>query len=139
MQVCICMFHVSSAHICFTSPQPNEMVVLDVGTGPFALLAIAAAKAGAKKVYAVEATPEVAELARNEIRKQGIPDGVIEVLEVALHLLCGPLCCPTAFICPSFFLLPWVGYFGKLPFKRFSMPREPWYIRQENGLAGPRA
>lgn len=61
--------------------KPNEMVVLDVGTGPFALLAIAAAKAGAKKVYAVEATPEVAELARNEIRKQGIPDGVIEVLE----------------------------------------------------------
>ena len=32
----------------------NQATVLDIGTGPFALLAVIAAKAGAKKVYAIE-------------------------------------------------------------------------------------
>ena len=32
----------------------REATVLDIGTGPFALLAVIAAKAGAKKVYAIE-------------------------------------------------------------------------------------
>ena len=31
-----------------------QATVLDIGTGPFALLAVIAAKAGAKKVYAIE-------------------------------------------------------------------------------------
>ena len=30
--------------------------MLDIGTGPFALLAVIAARAGAKKVYAIEKT-----------------------------------------------------------------------------------
>ena len=33
--------------------------MLDIGTGPFALLAVIAAKAGAKKVYAIEKTLEL--------------------------------------------------------------------------------
>ena len=37
---------------------PNR-TVLDIGTGPFALLAVLAAKFGAKKVYAIERTPKV--------------------------------------------------------------------------------
>jgi predicted RNA methylase len=32
--------------------------VADVGTGPFALLAVLAVKFGARKVYAIERTPE---------------------------------------------------------------------------------
>ena len=39
-------------------------VCLDVGTGALALLALLAAKAGAKHVYAVEANAEAAEAAR---------------------------------------------------------------------------
>jgi len=38
----------------------GELVVLDIGTGPFALLALMAARAGAKKVYAIEANLEAA-------------------------------------------------------------------------------
>uniref|UniRef100_A0A7S1HZV3 Protein arginine N-methyltransferase n=1 Tax=Eutreptiella gymnastica TaxID=73025 RepID=A0A7S1HZV3_9EUGL len=57
----------------------GKLVVLDVGTGPFALLAIAAARAGAKKVYAIEATPEIAVQARKAIDEAGFSK-VIEVL-----------------------------------------------------------
>ena len=41
----------------------GELVVLDIGTGPEALLALMAARAGARKVYAIEANPEVAKRA----------------------------------------------------------------------------
>ena len=34
--------------------QRQAQTVLDIGTGPFALLAVIAARAGAKKVYAIE-------------------------------------------------------------------------------------
>ncbi|KAJ1447412.1 S-adenosyl-L-methionine-dependent methyltransferase [Pelagophyceae sp. CCMP2097] len=43
---------------------PGELTVLDLGTGPYAVLALIAAKYGAKKVYAVEANPEAARRAR---------------------------------------------------------------------------
>ena len=45
--------------------------MLEIGTGPFALLALIAARAGARKVYAIEAQPEAARRARNAIRKVG--------------------------------------------------------------------
>jgi len=41
--------------------------VLDIGTGPFAVLALNAAAAGAKKVYCIEANRDAAERARQEI------------------------------------------------------------------------
>mmetsp|Transcript_39800 Transcript_39800/g.89135 ORF Transcript_39800/g.89135 Transcript_39800/m.89135 type:complete len:169 (+) Transcript_39800:67-573(+) len=54
--------------------------VLDVGTGPFALLAIMAARAGATKVYACEANPEAAKRAREAVKNaKDVPSGVIEV------------------------------------------------------------
>jgi len=59
----------------------GRLSVVDIGTGPFALLAIAAANAGARKVYAIEADPEVAKLARKAIEDSGVPKGTIEVLE----------------------------------------------------------
>mmetsp|Transcript_38958 Transcript_38958/g.72464 ORF Transcript_38958/g.72464 Transcript_38958/m.72464 type:complete len:416 (+) Transcript_38958:40-1287(+) len=59
-----------------------DLTVLDIGTGPFALFATVAARAGAKKVYAVEGNPEAAERARNFVAEQeDIPEGVIEVIE----------------------------------------------------------
>eukprot|EP00873_Tetraselmis_striata_P039979 jgi/Tetstr1/460243/TSEL_000478.t2 len=53
-------------------------VVLDVGTGS-GILAIFAAKAGAKKVYAVEAT-DMAKFARQVVEKNGLSD-VITVIQ----------------------------------------------------------
>ena len=58
----------------------GEMVILDIGTGPEALLALIAAKAGAKKVYAVEASTVVADLARRAVAAAGMED-VVEVIE----------------------------------------------------------
>ncbi len=64
-----------------SAPQgPESQTVLDLGTGPFALFAIIAAQAGAGKVYAIEANPEAAKLARAQIKKFGFED-VITVLE----------------------------------------------------------
>ena len=54
--------------------------VLDLGTGPFALLAIIAAKAGARKVYAIERTPSVAKQARKVVEDEGL-EKVITVIE----------------------------------------------------------
>lgn len=59
----------------------GRLSVVDIGTGPFAILAIAAANAGARKVYAIEADPVVAQLAREAIVKAGVPNGTIEVLQ----------------------------------------------------------
>ena len=64
---------------------PGTLTVLDLGTGPFAVLGFAAVKAGAKKVYCVEANPAVAERARQEIRwaeeSSSVEKDTIEVLE----------------------------------------------------------
>ena len=59
---------------------PEDKIVVDLGTGPFALFAIIAAQLGAKKVYAIEANKEAALSARQYIKKSGFDD-VIEVLE----------------------------------------------------------
>lgn len=58
----------------------GDAVVVDIGTGSLALLAIIAAKAGARKVYAIEKAPEAAKLAKEEVRKAGL-DGQIQVIE----------------------------------------------------------
>jgi len=55
-------------------------VVVDIGTGAFALLAILAAKAGAKKVYAIEKNPSAVPLAKETIAKAGLQN-TIEVIE----------------------------------------------------------
>eukprot|EP00320_Phaeocystis_rex_P003086 CAMPEP_0119062146 /NCGR_PEP_ID=MMETSP1178-20130426/5804_1 /TAXON_ID=33656 /ORGANISM="unid sp, Strain CCMP2000" /LENGTH=478 /DNA_ID=CAMNT_0007043407 /DNA_START=16 /DNA_END=1452 /DNA_ORIENTATION=- len=62
---------------------PGTMTVLDLGTGPYAVLAFAAVRAGAKKVYCIEADPAVAERARQEIHwaETTIPKGTMEVIE----------------------------------------------------------
>ena len=73
----------------------KDAVVLDLGTGPFCVLALIAATAGAKKVYAVEANPEAARRAKAFIAKCEDPNasrrdvdglvplkpGLIEVIE----------------------------------------------------------
>ena len=59
---------------------PENKVVVDLGTGPFALFAIIAAQLGAKKVYAIEASADVAQSARAYIKKSGYDD-IIEVVE----------------------------------------------------------
>lgn len=59
---------------------PETQVVLDLGTGPYAIFAIIAAEAGAKKVYAIEADPQAAQLARQTIAKVGLND-IITIIE----------------------------------------------------------
>jgi len=54
--------------------------VVDIGTGPFALLAVIAARAGARKVYAIEKNPEAAQQAKDFIRREKL-DGKIEIIE----------------------------------------------------------
>ena len=54
--------------------------MLDLGTGPFALLALQAARCGAKKVYAIEADPLSAMKAREAVSAAGFAD-VVEVIE----------------------------------------------------------
>ena len=51
-------------------------VVLDIGTGALALLAVFAAQAGAKHVYAIEVQPAAAEAARETIAANGLSDRV---------------------------------------------------------------
>eukprot|EP00929_Paragymnodinium_shiwhaense_P014975 TRINITY_DN122990_c0_g1_i1.p1 TRINITY_DN122990_c0_g1~~TRINITY_DN122990_c0_g1_i1.p1 ORF type:complete len:402 (-),score=97.01 TRINITY_DN122990_c0_g1_i1:91-1296(-) len=54
----------------------SDAVVIDIGTGAFALLAIMAAKAGAKKVYAIEKNVEAAKLATQTVQKEGLQDKI---------------------------------------------------------------
>lgn len=54
--------------------------VVDIGTGAFALLAIMAARAGARKVYAIEKNAAAAEMAKQTVAKEKLQD-VIEVIE----------------------------------------------------------
>lgn len=71
--------------------QEGQLTVCDLGTGPFAVLALIAARYGAKKVYAIEGQPEAARRAREFIarcergeRGEGIvklEPGIIEVIE----------------------------------------------------------
>eukprot|EP00929_Paragymnodinium_shiwhaense_P029439 TRINITY_DN16868_c0_g1_i2.p1 TRINITY_DN16868_c0_g1~~TRINITY_DN16868_c0_g1_i2.p1 ORF type:complete len:229 (+),score=51.05 TRINITY_DN16868_c0_g1_i2:221-907(+) len=58
----------------------GKAAVVDIGTGPFAILAVLAAKAGARKVYAIEINPEAARLAKDNVVKLGLQD-TIEVIE----------------------------------------------------------
>ena len=58
------------------------MTVVDVGTGPYALLALVAARAGAKKVFAIEVNAAAAASARTAVEKAtDVPTGVVEVIE----------------------------------------------------------
>jgi len=63
----------------------DDQIVLDIGTGAFAILALFAAQAGARRVYAIEANPVACEGARASVaaaEKQGlIPEGVVQVIE----------------------------------------------------------
>ena len=58
------------------SAEPDSQIVLDLGTGPFALFAVIAAKNGAKHVYAIEASKEEAAAARETIKKLGFQDKI---------------------------------------------------------------
>lgn len=59
---------------------PSAATVLDLGTGPFALFALLAARAGAGKVYAIEANPDAARAARETVARFGMGD-VVTILE----------------------------------------------------------
>jgi len=58
----------------------GTLAVLDIGTGPHAVLALLAARAGARKVYAVEVNPEAAKRARETVAAAGFGE-VVEVIE----------------------------------------------------------
>lgn len=58
----------------------NTLVVLDIGTGPHAVLALLAARSGARKVYAIEASHQAACRARATVESAGF-QGVVEVIE----------------------------------------------------------
>ncbi len=63
-------------------PHKTGGVVLDLGTGPFAVLALFAARAGARKVYAIEANTQAAAEARAAVaRATDVAPGTIEVIE----------------------------------------------------------
>ena len=56
--------------------QEGMLTVLDIGTGPFALLAIAAARAGARKVYAIEVNSTVVQQARQAVEEAGFAETI---------------------------------------------------------------
>ena len=55
-------------------------VCLDIGTGALALLALAAARSGARHVYAIEANPDAAAAARSAVKDAGM-ESVITIVE----------------------------------------------------------
>jgi len=57
----------------------QKLTVLDLGTGAFALLAIQAARAGAKKVYAVEREAWAAQAARQAVADAGLEDTIVVI------------------------------------------------------------
>ena len=57
----------------------GTLSVLDIGTGPHAVLALLTAEAGARKVYAVEVNPDAAACAREAVRAAGWA-AVVEVI-----------------------------------------------------------
>ena len=59
---------------------PESQTVIDLGTGPYALFAIIAARNGAGTVYAIESNSEVARSARAAVKKAGFDD-IITILE----------------------------------------------------------
>jgi protein arginine N-methyltransferase 1 len=67
----------------FDAAPKESLVMLDLGCGPEALFAIIAAKAGAKKVYAIEGNNKIARVAAKAIStaegKGEIPLGVVEL------------------------------------------------------------
>jgi hypothetical protein len=57
----------------------RDKTVLDIGTGALALLAVFAAEAGARKVYAVEANHEACIKAQETVRARGLSD-VVQII-----------------------------------------------------------
>lgn len=55
----------------------DSLVVLEIGPGPYALLALMAVRAGARRVYAVEANPEAAVAARKCLRKHPLGSRIV--------------------------------------------------------------
>ena len=64
----------------------RDRVVLDLGTGPHALLARLAAEAGARRVYAVEMLPGVADKARAAVAAAGLADRITVIAGDAASL-----------------------------------------------------
>lgn len=59
---------------------PQTLTILDIGTGPHAVLALLAAEKGARKVYAIEVNEDAAKRARETIEQAGYSD-VIQVID----------------------------------------------------------
>ena len=70
----------TNAYLSAIAARAKGCVCLDIGTGSLALLAIAAAEAGARHVYALEANKAAAEDARQSVAAKGFED-IITVLE----------------------------------------------------------
>ena len=60
----------------------RDKVVVEIGTGALAILALACARAGARKVYAIEVDPRSAQKAREAVRLAGW-EHVVRILEGA--------------------------------------------------------
>mmetsp|Transcript_107473 Transcript_107473/g.302443 ORF Transcript_107473/g.302443 Transcript_107473/m.302443 type:complete len:397 (-) Transcript_107473:19-1209(-) len=56
--------------------EAGQLSAVDIGTGPFALLAIIAARAGARRVYAIEKRSWAAAMARKAVTDAGLEDQV---------------------------------------------------------------